>query len=229
MVSPLNSHAVHGGTGRGGTADKGAQAGMARTKKDVVTEFRTGEIIQAANRVFAERGFDQATMDEIAREAGVAKGTLYLYYPSKQDIYWAALRRGALELAAQTAEAVAAAAGAEEKVRAFIAARLRYFEQHRDLFRIVDSEFGRSFCRHDPPAKEFEELFLEQVKALDHLLQQAVRRKAIRAVRTEAVAFALFDITRGLATQRLRAGSRAPIEDDIAFAFDLTWKGMGHR
>ena len=67
------------------------------------------------------------------------------------------------------------------------------------------------------------------MKALDHLLQQAVRRRAIRPIRTEAAAFAIFDITRGLAKQRLRGAARGPIEDDIAFAFDLTWKGIGHR
>jgi AcrR family transcriptional regulator len=201
---------------------------MTRTKKDVVTEFRTGEILQAAYRVFAERGFEQATMDDIAREAGVAKGTLYLYYPSKQDIYSAALHRSVVELAAKTAEAMAGAAGVEEKIKAFIATKLHYFEEHRDFFRIYDSEFGR-VCRHGQKAKEFEELYLEQVKAIDHVLQQAVRRKAIRPVRTEAVAFALFDVTRGVLIQRMRGANRGSIEDDVAFAFDLTWKGIGHR
>ena len=66
---------------------------MARTKKDVVTEFRRAGILGAAYRVFADRGFEQATMAEIAGAAGVAKGTLYLYYPSKQDIYEAAMRK----------------------------------------------------------------------------------------------------------------------------------------
>ncbi len=202
---------------------------MTRTKKDVVTEFRTGEILQAAYRVFAERGFEQATMDEIAKEAGVAKGTLYLYYPSKQDIYSAALHRSVVELAAQTAEAVAAAPSVEEKIRAFVASKLHYFEEHRDFFRIYDLEFGRALCRHGQKAREFDELYVEQVKAIDQVLQQAVRRKAIRPVRTEAVAFALFDIVRGLVTQRLRGASRGSIEDDIAFAFDLTWKGIGNR
>jgi len=202
---------------------------MPRTKKDVVTEFRTGEILQAAYHVFAERGFEQATMDEIAREAGVAKGTLYLYYPSKQDIYSAALHRSVVELAARTAEAVAGASSIEEKIQAFIGVKLRYFEEHRDFFRIYDSEFGRAFCRHGQKARQFDELYLEQVKAIDHVLQQSVRRKAIRPVRTEAVAFALFDITRGLVMQRLRSASRSSIEDDIAFAFDLMWKGIGHR
>jgi AcrR family transcriptional regulator len=201
---------------------------MTRTKKDVVTEFRTAEILEAAYHVFAERGFDQATMDDIARTAGVAKGTLYLYYPSKQDIYTAALHRSAVELSARTKAAVEQAGTIEEKIQAFIGTKLRYFEEHRDFFRIYDSEMGRSI-RLGQKGRAFDELHLEQVKALDQVLQQALRRKAIRAVRTEAVAFAIFDITRGLLTQRLRGASRAAIEDDIAFAFDLTWKGIGHR
>jgi AcrR family transcriptional regulator len=202
---------------------------MARTKKDVVTEFRTGEILKAAYRVFAERGFEQATMDEIAKEAGVAKGALYLYYPSKQDIYSAALHGTAVELTARTAAALQGASSIEEKIQAFITVKLRYFEEHRDFFRIYDQEFGRSLCRHGQKGRQTDELYLEQVKALDHLLQQAVRRRSVRSVRTDAAAFAIFDITRGLVTQRLRGGSRGPIEDDVAFAFDLTWKGIGHR
>jgi AcrR family transcriptional regulator len=201
---------------------------MPRTKKDVVTEFRTGEILQAAYRVFAERGFEQATMDDIARTAGVAKGTLYLYYPSKLDIYSAALHSCVVELAARTAVAVERAATVEEKIQAFIATKLRYFEDHRDFFRIYDSEVWRA-VRHGLKGRQLDELYLEQVKALEHILQLAVRRKAIRPVRTEAVAFAVLDITRGLVTQRLRSATKASIDDDVAFAFDLMWKGIGNR
>jgi AcrR family transcriptional regulator len=202
---------------------------MPRTKKDVVTEFRREEILQAAYRVFAERGFENATMDEIARTAGVAKGTLYLYYPSKYEIYSAALHRNALALAAQTVAAMDGAAGVEAKLQAFIATRLRFFEEHRDFFRIYDQEFGRLLCRHPQKGRPVDDLYLEQVKALDQVLQQAARRRAVRPVRTETAAMAIFDITRGLAMQRVRGSVRGPIEDDIAFAFDLTWKGIGHR
>ncbi len=202
---------------------------MARTKKDVVTEFRTAEILEAAYKVFAERGFEQATMAEIAKAAGVAKGTLYLYYPSKQDIYDAALRHSAVEVDARTRAAIEGAPSVGEKVHAFIEAKLRYFEEHRDFFRISEREFGYPACRHGQYAKHVDELRLEQVKLLDQVLQQAVRRKVIRPVRTEAAAFAIFDLTRSIVTQRLRGASRATLDEDIAFAFDLTWKGIGHR
>jgi AcrR family transcriptional regulator len=200
-----------------------------RTKKDVVTEFRTGEILQAAYRVFAERGFEQATMDEIAKAAGVAKGTLYLYYPSKVDIYSAALHRNTSELAARTLAALQGVGAVEEKVQAVIAIRLRFFEEHRDFFRIYDQEFGRALCRLPHKGRLSDELYVEQVKALEQVLQQGVRRRAVRSIRTDAAAAAIFDITRGLALQRARGAARGPIEDDIAFAFDLTWKGIGHR
>ena len=50
----------------------------AKTKDEVVKDFRTGEIVRAARRVIGELGFDEASMERIAHEAGVAKGTIYL-------------------------------------------------------------------------------------------------------------------------------------------------------
>jgi AcrR family transcriptional regulator len=62
-----------------------------KTKQQVVSEFRRTEIVDAARTVFARRGFAFGIMDEIAKEAGVAKGTLYLYFRSKTEIYKAVL------------------------------------------------------------------------------------------------------------------------------------------
>jgi AcrR family transcriptional regulator len=62
--------------------------GEPRTKEK---EVRTAEIEQAARKVFLSRGFQAATIQEIADEAGIAKGTVYLYYKSKDDLYGALL------------------------------------------------------------------------------------------------------------------------------------------
>lgn len=50
-------------------------------------EARPAEIVAAALEVFAERGFERAGMDEVARRAGVAKGTVFVYFPTKQDLF----------------------------------------------------------------------------------------------------------------------------------------------
>lgn len=55
-------------------------------------EARPSEIIEAALELFAERGFGATRMDDVARRAGVAKGTLFVYFPTKQDLFRAAAR-----------------------------------------------------------------------------------------------------------------------------------------
>ena len=56
------------------------------TKKEIVTAFRTREILAAARSLLEQRGPEAITMEEIAAAAGVAKGTLYLYFQSKDDL-----------------------------------------------------------------------------------------------------------------------------------------------
>jgi AcrR family transcriptional regulator len=59
-------------------------------------EERRAAILDAALRVWGRRGFDGTSVAEVAREAGLTKGTLYLYFPSKQALLEAALRRHSL-------------------------------------------------------------------------------------------------------------------------------------
>lgn len=62
---------------------------------------RAGELRDAALALFAEKGFDATRTDEIAARAGVAKGTLYLYYPSKETLLRAAIGSPALDVLAK--------------------------------------------------------------------------------------------------------------------------------
>jgi len=58
-----------------------------------VTDERKNQIISAAEDVFTQKGFDEARMDDIAEETGLSKGTLYLYFKSKDDLIIAILDR----------------------------------------------------------------------------------------------------------------------------------------
>ncbi len=58
-----------------------------------VSDERKTQILNAAEGVFTKKGFDQARMDDIAEETGLSKGTLYLYFKSKEDLIFAILDR----------------------------------------------------------------------------------------------------------------------------------------
>jgi AcrR family transcriptional regulator len=56
-------------------------------------DARPAEIIEAALELFVERGFGATRLEDVARRAGVAKGTLFVYFPTKQDLFRAVARR----------------------------------------------------------------------------------------------------------------------------------------
>jgi len=70
-------------------------------------EARPQELLDAALALFAEKGFAATRADEVAQRAGVSKGTLYLYYPSKEELFKAVIRQNLTSLIAEGQEVVA--------------------------------------------------------------------------------------------------------------------------
>lgn len=82
-------------------------------------------------------------MDQVAEEAGVAKGTLYLYFQSKEALYLGILSEG-LETVSRTYQStVDPGADAGERVRRAIAISIEFYDQHRDLLRLLATEEPR--------------------------------------------------------------------------------------
>jgi AcrR family transcriptional regulator len=196
-----------------------------RTKKDVVTEFRTAGILEAARRVFATKGFNDATVDDIANAAGVAKGTVYLYYKSKRDIYFAALKFGIQQMYSNLDEQLKAESTTEGKLRALIAVKLAYCDENRDFFKIYYSELG-NLCIHPGADPELKAMYFDKAKVIESILKEGARKKVLRNVRAEQAAFAISDIVRGVVTQRVLGWSKSKISQDVDFIFDLVWKGI---
>ena len=59
-------------------------------------EARPGEIIEAALRLFADRGFAATKLEDVAAAAGIGKGTIYLYFPTKEDLFRSVVRQAVL-------------------------------------------------------------------------------------------------------------------------------------
>src|SRR5882672_9738631 len=149
-----------------------------KTKKDVVAEFRTSGILEAARKVFAKRGFHEATVDDIAEAAGVAKGTIYLYYQSKRDGYFAALKFGIAQMYSLVVQELKKVSTPEEKLRALIASKLAYFDENRDFFRIYYSELGNIPSAHPGGIdNELKALYQEQARLVEAILKEGVRKK----------------------------------------------------
>lgn len=101
---------------------------------DTVTEAKRKIILDAALRVFADKGLHEANVRAIAKEAGYTPGAIYGYFPSKEHIYAAALRESLTRLRDATESAAAAADSARERLIAAGIAFFDFYDAHpRDL------------------------------------------------------------------------------------------------
>jgi AcrR family transcriptional regulator len=197
-----------------------------KTKQDVVWEFRCAEILGAARKVFAKKGFAKATMDEIAAATGLAKGTLYLYFKSKRDVYLKTLRHGSAELLELAEANMQGVAGVRAKIRALIETRVRYADQNRDFFKIYLTEFN-GIARPAAINKEFRDLHFKQARAIEQALRDGAQSGEIQQLDFEAAAFIIQDMARSLIMRRVLGWSKNDVEQDIDFLCGFIYRAIG--
>ncbi|MCL2659810.1 MAG: TetR/AcrR family transcriptional regulator [Acidobacteriaceae bacterium] len=191
----------------------------AKSKQQVVTEFRRREILDAARKVFARKGFADGLVDEIAAEAGVAKGTIYLYFPSKKDIYTSLLHNAMEELAAGLVERLDAAPELRQKIVEFALARLENVEAHQELFRIMDTQPDNlSFTR-----SQYHEWLRGPVLHLAAEIESAAKRGEVCVADPEKIAWAVADLARGAIVRRLLGHSETPLAEEANYIADIVW------
>lgn len=107
-----------------------------KERRERERDARREEIISAAETVFFKRGLAEATMDEIAEAAELSKGTLYLYYKSKEDLYIAVSLRGADILHDLFETAISTDEPSIKRIANLGEAYFEYFDKHRKYFRM---------------------------------------------------------------------------------------------
>jgi len=201
---------------------------MAETsaRRKAANEERRRAILEAARAVFARQGYADTVVDDIAAQAGMAKGTLYLYFPSKEQIYLAALLEQARQLDADSAAAMNTAGSWKDKLAAYLQVRMRYCNCQGDFLRIYMHEFRGMSMIGKPLTAEFIHLVQRGESQLAQMFAAAAARGEIRPVDPELAAITVSDITRGLMERQLRAWGNSVGPDDEAFALDILYRAF---
>lgn len=143
------------------------------TRSHKAPEERRREILEAAAVVFADLGYRCTDMDRIAEEAGVGKGTVYRFFPSKETLFLATVEKAVDDLSEYVNRAVDALEDPLEQLRLGISRYLEFFERNPgtvELFIQERSEFRREskpmyFVYQDIHGEAWRERFRELVRA----------------------------------------------------------------
>ena len=193
----------------------------APSKAEVVGDFRRRQILNAARAAFGRCGLRDTTVSHIAREARVAKGTVYLYFQSKDDILRHALDDGIEGLREVTLPAIEGHGPLEARLAAFLRTTLAFFDQNRSFMDLCQLELGQEIRRR--ARQQFGQIYAAQIDAWERQLGR--RSKAGPSARH--LARLIVSMAHGLAMQRQRGWSDASLDEDVAAATRLLLKGLG--
>ncbi|QHS51818.1 TetR/AcrR family transcriptional regulator [Edaphobacter sp. 12200R-103] len=192
-------------------------------RRQVMTEFRRSEILEAATKVFGAKGYEGTRVDDIAAEAGLAKATVYVYFESKDEIYQETVEQALAELAELTDRHVAAEQDFAGKVRAFISVRISFWKEKQALYHVISS-----LNREMPNRRRSLNWQKKTVDYLTVMFSTAAERGEIEGRNLEASAWALMDIVRGINERRIVNYGRSS-EEEIDFVTTLVLRALGWR
>jgi AcrR family transcriptional regulator len=202
----------------------------ASKKEDLIREFRVREILAAAYRVVAQYGFQGATVDRVAEEAEIAKGTLYLYFRDKEELFKAAVEQGIENFTKQVRAEVAQVVSPIEKLRRLVEASLALSDTHRDFFKtlLLERNFLMAAPSH-PEAARMLDLYLAYIRLIEDVIREGVRVGVLRPHNVEAAAFMLNEAMRGCFQQRALGLSTRTATKDAEVLLDLFFYGVLNR
>jgi TetR/AcrR family fatty acid metabolism transcriptional regulator len=134
-------------------------------------------ILEAAVKVFAEQGFFQSTVAQIAKQAGVADGTIYLYFKSKDDILVQFYEYRTRQVFERFRESVEQASTAIDKLRNLVRTHLREFQKDPNMAIVYQVETHQ----HRPVAQESIKAMAKMYRDLiDEVVEQGQQEGTIR-------------------------------------------------
>ena len=172
---------------------KGEKMQLSRKEREYQT--RRKEILSAAERIFAKKGFFSTTMSEIAERAEFGIGTLYNYFKSKNDLYFTLIdeKTDAINHLAKTE--LTREASSVERIREVLGLQFKFFEKNRDFFRIYTSERSRfEWTVKDELGKGIHDKMVAYLKILTRVMKEGVKEGEFKPMDPKDLAHALVGI-----------------------------------
>lgn len=154
-------------------------------------ERRKEEILDAAFRVFSSRGYRTATMDDIAAEARVSKGTCYQYFPSKEEIFIATMERSLRSL---LSEAGQAAGEARDALTRLGLEGLSFISRYRDVQFMFLSVVSEALAGNRRLKEKAAEAYRRVAEFLAEDIRRGIEEGSFRPVDPLSVSYALIGI-----------------------------------
>jgi AcrR family transcriptional regulator len=202
-----------------------------KSKEEVVQEYRIASIQEATMRVISRKGMAAATMQEIADEAGVAKGTIYLYFRDRDELVEKTFQTAITKLMDEIDAAIEQDLPIEPKIRAIMQAHLNFFAQNREFFRLyLSMRMPEGPAERQHRQKQVcQPQYRDRVQRLADALSRAMERGEIRKVNAYKLALFIIEGSTAIILERLNEDATTPDQSDVELITGLILDGVRER
>ena len=194
-----------------------------RPVDDDLCARRREQILEAAARLFAKHGYADADTQLLAEELGVGKGTIYRYFPSKENVFLAAADRVMRMLCDQVDASIAGIEDPLDRIAMAIRSYLAFFSQHPQFVELLMQERAQFKDRKKPTYFQHREARVEQWRALYRGL---IAEGRIRDMPVERITDVMSDLVYGTMFTNYFTGQRKPFEAQAQDILDVVFYGI---
>lgn len=143
------------------------------SKRDENKSLKRALIVDAAEKLFIEKDFESTSMDEVANEAGLTKRTIYQYFISKEDLFYAVVLKGESLLLSFCEEAIRNGDTALEKIRLINLAYCQFYIGSPGMFKIMNYQPDNMLnCKESPSYREVADMKDNTLKLYDDIVRE---------------------------------------------------------
>ncbi len=196
-------------------------------RKEQEREIRRQDILNTAARMFAQKDFHSVTVDEIAMEVGLSKGTIYLYFENKENLFYSILMDRTQKLLDLLGTSLEPEISFLEGLKQFIVAYTCYFDEHKAFFKLMHSEKTRTtmdvhYKFHDSS----HEILGRFMGIISKLLEKGIRENRLRSVDVNSMSKMLAGMLNGFTFYRVFMENASTAEEDAGVMMDLILNGI---
>ena len=193
------------------------------SEKSLWQSYKRQSIQEAVIRLMCREGLKSVTMERVAQEVGIAKGTVYLHYRDKQALLDAVKESSLDPMSDKLFEIFKSDMPADKKLQAYSMRYLTYFDDKRDLFRILLYE--REIVRVQS-SRYRANRYRRIVNETTRVIQQGIDEGVFRDVDAANVASMFVEANFAILNQRLLTESPAPVEKDAQLITEIFFRGL---
>jgi len=187
-------------------------------------------ILEAANRVFARKGFASATMDEIAQEAEFSKAALYLYFKNKEDLFLSLIHEKFDSLGEKLREVASADVPPDVKIENLVRVHLEAFESDKEFFQIIASEHPRLDAEvGNRLRQDIRGRYVKYIDMIEDVMREGIEKGILRDVSPRLLALALTGIIHSFTAQWILTGGEESLTDKEHTVLELFFHGARRK